>query len=132
MTINQKLGYGGMAVIVGCLLVLIGRAWTVSSVDDSPGTKLTEAQQRAIGQALARREPAFRRDAERRFPGDVWSQDDHFHNLEQRWARRVAAKHGVPLIEVLRAIDEDLRTNKRTDPLRRATAAPCKPRPFYD
>jgi hypothetical protein len=84
-----------------------------------------------VGRAAAALEPAWREKSRKSFPGDLWSQDDDFHGAERQWVLEEARRHRTSLGEVLRAIDQDLRAHPPQPP-RKATAAPCKPRPFYD
>jgi hypothetical protein len=84
----------------------------------------------AIARTVADSESAARDRAREAFPGDRWSQDDDFHNHEARLARRLAATHRTGLDHVFAIIDADLRSQRV--PARKATAAPCKPRPFYE
>jgi hypothetical protein len=117
-------------VLVGAVVTVMGLAATRPALPAPRG--LTEAEQRQVFAELARWEPEARLEAEESFPGDPWSQDDHFHNLEQQRAGRVAARLRTSVGEVLRAIDEGLRQGWSPELPRRATVAPCRPRPFYD
>lgn len=92
-----------------------------------------DAQQRltrAVAQ-LASEEPNWRREAQRMFPGDAWSQGDHFGNVERGRARALASRQGVSLRTVLRAIDDDIHL-RRAGQSERGRSAVCVPRPFYD
>jgi hypothetical protein len=121
----------GWAVAALCLGAAMARALT-SEGPPTPSGRLDGAALRAVGRAAAREEPGWRRDTWRRFPGDAWSQDDDFGATEWRWAREEAQRRGVPVSEVFRAIDAELRASAPLAPPREAGAAPCKPRPFYD
>jgi hypothetical protein len=91
-----------------------------------------EATRRAFFDAAARAEPGMRARAADGFPGDIWSQDDDFHNAEQRLAGDLAARHGAGVADVLRAIDEGLRERwPVAGPPPRTTVPPCHPRPEY-
>ena len=115
------------------VLVAVVAATAPDTVDASKPTRpTTEAERRQIFAEVIRGEPAARRRTERHFPGDRWSQDDDFHNWEQRMAHTVAERRGIDLSEVYRAIDEGLREGWAPELEREATAAPLKPRPFYD
>jgi hypothetical protein len=88
------------------------------------------AKARPLSRALAPMEPVFERRARRHFPGDRWSTDDDFHNMEQRWVRDTARRRGVSVGALFYAIDADIRAKRVNN--RKNTASPCKPRPFYD
>ncbi|MFP2913056.1 hypothetical protein ACLESD_50230, partial [Pyxidicoccus sp. 3LFB2] len=60
-----------------------------------------------------------------------WSQDDDFGASERSWAMSEARRRDVPVTEVFGAIDAELHAAPVLPP-RKATASPCKPRPFYD
>ena len=94
--------------------------------------RLSEQERVATFAALASSEPTWRREAESAFPGDAWSQDDDFHRRESTFARETATARGVPVEEVLRAIDEGLHGELGMSHQLVATVPPCKPRPFYD
>ena len=117
----------GLVVLVGCSAVAVGRASLVSP--PAPSRSATPAERQRIAQDLLEAERQWRAAAKRRFPGDLWSQDDDFHRVEQYRARRIAGRLKISLTDVLRAIDEGLRARPQG---RRVTASPCKPRPFYD
>lgn len=117
----------GVAVTALVGLVAIARALTAPV--PAAGRSLPAAERREIAQALAAQEPVWRSRAEAYFPGDRWSQDDDFFNQEHRAVRGMAAARGTSPGEILRAIDEGLRTAPAN---RKVSAAPVKPRPFYD
>jgi hypothetical protein len=84
---------------------------------------------------IAAEEREWARLAVQAFPEDDWSMRDDFHSRETRRMRELAKQHGVPLEDVLRAVDDDLHlAGARADSpdFRGARAVPCKPRPFYD
>jgi hypothetical protein len=84
-----------------------------------------------IGRALRGNEAWFRQEALRRFPGDPWSQGDHFGRLEADFVRAIAAGENLRPGAVLEAIDRDVRAAPYAAP-RRGWVPPCMPRPFYD
>ena len=90
---------------------------------------LSPAERRELAASLARQEPYWQDYSERHFPGDRWSQDDDFFNLEQQAVRSLAQSRGTSPATVLLGIDELLRAAPSG---RKVTASPCKPRPFYD
>jgi hypothetical protein len=90
---------------------------------------LSPAERHELAASLARQEPYWQEFSERHFPGDRWSQDDDFFNLEHQAARSLAQSRGTSPGTVLLGIDELLRAAPRG---RKVTASPCKPRPFYD
>ncbi|MCP3136379.1 hypothetical protein [Pyxidicoccus xibeiensis] len=97
-----------------------------------PQRRLSDAERAQVGLAAAAEEPARRRASRHSFPGDHWSQDDDFGASERRWAVDEAHRRGVPVTDVLGAIDAELHSSAPVVPPRKATASPCKPRPFYD
>jgi hypothetical protein len=114
-------------VLVACVAVVVGRASL--AVTPAPNRSATKAERESIALDLIESEQHWRASAKRRFPGDHWSQDDDFHRVEQSRARSIASRRKITLTDVLRAIDEGLRSHPQG---RRVTASPCKPRPFYD
>lgn len=103
----------------------------LSAERTGPTRSLSEAEQSAVGRAAAALEPTWRRETRRAFPGDNWSQDDDFQNRERAWVFGEARLRDVTPREIFRAIDVDLHAHPPSPP-RKATASPCKPRPFYD
>ena len=117
----------GAGVALACALVAVARAGTAPV---PPPARVPSAEERGeMARSLARQEPAWRRAAERLFPGDRWSRDDDFFNQEHRAVRGIAAARGTNPGQVLRAIDEELRAHPDG---RKVGASPIKPRPFYD
>jgi hypothetical protein len=116
-----------LAVIGVCFAIVLLSSKTAEP-PEAP-RRATPDERARIARRLATQEAQWRLISQRRFPGDRWSQDDDFHNAEQRAARAAAAGHRIHLSDVLLGIDEGLRADPRG---RRTTASPCKPRPFYD
>ncbi len=96
-----------------------------------PPQRLSAAEHEQVGRAAADQEAEWRRKSRSAFPGDRWSQDDDFGASERRWAVDEARRRHVPVTDVMEAIDAELRSHA-VPPPRKATASPCKPRPFYD
>lgn len=119
---------GGLALAC-CVVVALIRALTADF--PAPKNRLGAADRERVGRAAAREEPVWREKARKSFPGDLWSQDDDFGASERSWINREAARRRVPVVDVLQAIDEDLRAHPPQPP-RSSTAAPSRPRPFYD
>lgn len=119
------------AVFAACVAVAIGRAATAP--EPPSARSASAAERRAFAGQVAAAEADWQINAARKFPGDHWSQDDDFHNVEQRVVRQAARQLGVQPSDLLRAIDENLhdQTAQGRSP-RRASVVPCKPRPFYD
>lgn len=117
-----------IGVIVAAFVTAISLSLTTSRYRPIPIED--DANVMKFAKKLADRETGFRDRSRRHFPGDVWSQDDDFHNMEQRWVRGVAKQNDFSVGELFYAIDKDIRS-KRV-PNRRSSASPCKPRPFYD
>lgn len=119
-------GVAAGATVLSVLVVTIGAA-TVTP--PSPGRVLSAHERAILATSLARREPAWQLEAERAFPGDLWSQDDDFFNREQTHLRELAQLFGTSPGQILRGVDEQLRAKPQG---RKIGAHPCKPRPFYD
>jgi hypothetical protein len=122
-------------VILGVVaLVAIARAATgapPSSV--AKATKpMTPELARDAYRDITSRERGMRRDAAVKFPGDLWSQDDDFHERENESTRSFAGSHEVPLESVVRAIDDGMREHwPTTGGTPQATVPPCRPRLSY-
>jgi hypothetical protein len=119
---------GGL-VLACCVVVALIRALTADF--PAPKNRLGAADRERVGRAAAREEPVWREKTRKTFPGDRWSQDDDFGASEKAWINGQASRRRVPVVDVLQAIDEDLRANPPRPP-RSSTAAPSRPRPFYD
>jgi hypothetical protein len=116
----------GALVGFGCFAVAIARVSSAPELAQRAHSSPDELA--AAARRLAASEPAWWASAERTFPGDRWSEYDHFHNLEQMAIRREAVRLGVSVDRIVVAVDAELRTNPGD---RRVGTAPCKPRPFY-
>jgi len=90
-----------------------------------------ERTARRIFESIAAAEPSIRARAAGNFPGDPWSQDDDFHAVEGQRAVQLAASNKVALGEVLRVIDEGMRSGWQRSASIQPTVAPCRPRPVY-
>jgi hypothetical protein len=118
---------------VGVSVTLLTAAWIglrVATAPASPAQRvLSPAERRELAASLARQESYWQDFSERHFPGDRWSQDDDFFNLEHQAVRGLAQGRGTSPGMVLLGVDELLRAAPKG---RKVTASPCKPRPFYD
>lgn len=124
------------AVAVVVLVVTVDFvAGKARSAPRAPAGRIaTIGEARYVATAIATEEPGWRNKSEESFPGDHWSQRDDFHAQERDKAKDLASSQKLPIEQVLRAIDEDVRASRRVgaaDP-RGAKAVPCKPRPVYD
>jgi hypothetical protein len=127
----RRVAVAGWVAFTLCAGTAVVRAATVR--EPLPPSRRLSAEERAeVGRAAAREEPEWRRKSRQSFPGDAWSQDDDFGASERQWAVDEARRRGVPVTDVLWAIDEELHASSPVLPPRKATASPCKPRPFYD
>jgi hypothetical protein len=115
-------------VVLTCGIAAV-RASTASV--EGATRRLSLDERRAVGRAAAAAEPAQRKDTWHRFPGACWAEDDDFHATEWSWVRGEASRRGVPVIDVLLAIDEDLRAYP-VEPPRKSNECPSKPLPYYD
>jgi hypothetical protein len=122
----RRWGWGGLLLLWTLVVVR-----SLTAPGEVPPNRLDAATRAALGRQAHEKEPEWRLETQRRFPGERWSQDEDFHATENAWVRAQAARHRAPIADVLRAVDEDLKAHPPAPP-RKATAAPCKPRPFYD
>jgi hypothetical protein len=121
----------GSSIALAACAVALARALTASPV---PNFAVADpATRRAMFSAIAADETKMRRDAAKKFPTDLWSQDDDFHQSELKRAKAVAAEHGVRLGDALSAIDEGMREHWPLAPgiPMRTTVPPCQPRAIY-
>lgn len=125
----RRASLAGWLVFALCGATAVVRAAT--SRLPPPERRLSPAERAEVGRAAAAEEPGWRLRSRHAFPGDHWSQDDDFGASERSWAVGEASRRGVPVTDVLDAIDAELRSAP-VQPPRKATASPCKPRPFYD
>jgi hypothetical protein len=108
---------------------LIGHVLTQPALP-SAGTPDDAASAR-IAAATSAAEPGFRREALEMFPGDPWSQGDHFAARERSLVQALAAQENVRTGAVFDAIDRDIKQG-RPGARERGRVAPCMPRPFYE
>jgi hypothetical protein len=126
----RRAGLTGWSLFALCAVASVVRAATASS---APERRHLTAEERAqVGRAAASEEPNWREHSLHNFPGDRWSADDDYGASERAWAVGEAERRGVPVKEVFQAIDEEVHASGPLQPPRKAWAAPCKPRPFYD
>lgn len=109
-------------------------AWVRSVPALVPAGRGSEDARGAVADAVRAAEIGFRRDALERFPGEPWSQGDHFGARELDLVRELAHDHGMRPGAVLDAVDRDVKSHAFDGPgLRdRGRVAVCMPRPFYD
>jgi hypothetical protein len=116
---------------VALVAIAVARAASAPVPLDAPPA--TEEARREAFEEIVADEPSMRIEAAHAFPGDAWSQDDDFHQRQQKRARQVAASRGMRLGDVLRALDDGLRegwpaaSRVGMDP----GVAPCRPRLSY-
>jgi hypothetical protein len=77
------------------------------------------------------RERKMRREAAVKFPGDLWSQDDDFHERENETVRSFAGSHEVSIASVVQAVDDGMREHWPTTGTPQGTVPPCRPRLSY-
>lgn len=111
-------------------------AWGLATAPARPPAGDGDARQRARAALQVRhREPALRRRALEKFPGDPWSQGDDFANGERQLVRALASPQGMRPGAVLQAIDADVKAHPmRAHPqsgFTRGQVPPCMPRVFY-
>jgi hypothetical protein len=117
--------------IVLCVVTLaaIVRAATAKPLED--GKPITEPVARMVYRDVTSRERTMRRDAAVKFPGDLWSQDDDFHERENEQVRSNASGKEVRLTDAIRAVDDGMRAHWPTSVQPIATVPPCRPRLSY-
>lgn len=112
------------------VLALIG--WRLQATPRRlPGGALDAAGRARAAADLRAQEAEFRRQALELFPGDPWSQRDHFAARERELANRLASELKVRVGSVLAAFDQDVKSD-RVAGRERGRVAPCMPRPFYE
>jgi hypothetical protein len=120
------------AIVAACAAIVVWRAATAPA-PEAASRRADVAMRGMLAADIAASEDAWREKSEEEFPLDVWSQRDAFHAHESLRIRELAASQGVPVSDVLRAIDEDLHSIPHASSEKRgARAVACKPRPFYD
>lgn len=117
--------------IVLCVVTLVAvvRAATATPPDD--GNAITEAAAREVYRDVTSRERSMRREAAVKFPGDLWSQDDDFHERENEQVRSLAKSKSMRFSDVVRAIDDGMRAHWPSSVQPIATVPPCRPRLSY-
>jgi len=114
----------GVVAVLACV-----RAATAKPPAD--GGAMNDAVARDVYRDVTSRERSMRRDAAVKFPGDLWSQDDDFHERENERVRALAGDKGVRLTDVVRAIDDGMRARWPTNVQPVAIVPPCRPRLSY-
>jgi hypothetical protein len=117
------------AVLAALLLVALARILSASSAAH-PLPISPELAHRAYSEIVGR-EPTMRREAALKFPGDPWSADDDFHEREQQAVRGFAGHQGVPIGDVLRALDDGMHERWPASASPIAQVPPCRPRLMY-
>ena len=105
--------------------------WTAPAIA-TPKT-LTNDERMQVFSGFAMEEPRMRRQAEKDWSTDPWSQDDAFHNLEHQRAWNLANQMKTSEAEVLRAVDDGMREGwPQWGAQMKTTVPPCRPRPITD
>ena len=117
------------AVVVVVTLAAVVR---VATAHPPPtGKTLTEVGAHDAYRDVTSRERQMRRDAAVKFPGDLWSQDDDFHQREADEMRSFSSGREVRLSDVLRAVDDGMHERWLSPVTPIATVPPCRPRLSY-
>jgi hypothetical protein len=120
-------------VVASAVVVAIVRAATGGLPADA--RKLHKPMTSALAHEayldVTSRERSMRRDAAVKFPGDLWSQDDDFHERESEATRNFANDHDLAITDVVAAIDDGMRERWPTSGPVQATVPPCRPRLSY-
>ena len=134
--VDAKVTLGASAVLVAVIGLVASQA--ASAPRPAAGRAATLGELHYLATEVATQEPSWRSRSEESFPGDHWSQRDDFHAQERDKVKDLAGAQKLPVEQVLRAVDADVRAlrsrlgpNVTADP-RGARAVPCKPRPIYD
>lgn len=117
------------AAVAFTTVVAVVRA--VAARPPADAAPMPSEAERAAYEAMVDKEIVMRVESARKFPGEPWSIDDHFHDQEQSAARRYAAVHGVRLGDVLRAIDDGLHAHWHAAATPNPSVPPCRPRLTY-
>ena len=115
--------------LAGVFALALCRALTASSATKAP--PITQDQARRAYADIVGSEPSMRREAALKFPGDPWSADDDFHQREQDSVRSFAGHKGVPIGDVLGAIDDGMHARWPASASPIAQVPPCRPRLMY-
>jgi len=95
--------------------------------------KLDDEERKRVFNIFSQEEPQMRKQAQKDWAADPWSQDDAFHNLEHQRAWGLAGSMNTSEAEVLRALDDGMRENwPRWGAAMKTTVPPCRPRPITD
>lgn len=130
---SPRVSLAASLVLVSVVGLVASRA--ASAPRTAPARIASAGELRYLATEVATQEPAWRLKSEQSFPSDHWSQRDDFHAQERDKLKELADAQKLPVEQVLRAVDLDVRAAHKpgmdADP-RGARAVPCKPRPFYD
>ncbi|HEY1954773.1 MAG TPA: hypothetical protein VGH28_04160 [Polyangiaceae bacterium] len=110
-------------------LVAVGRA--VFATMPAPGKPLDAAGEHDAYRDIVSRERSMRREAAVKFPGDLWSADDDFHQREADAMRSFATSRTARLGDVIRAVDDGMHERWQGAGQPIATVPPCRPRLSY-
>ena len=119
------------AKTVVALVAIAALVRAVTASMPSPGKPLDEVGAHDAYRDVTSRERSMRREAAVKFPGDLWSQDDDFHQRETDAVRAFATSRGVRLGDVVRAVDDGMRERWLGAGKPIATVPPCRPRLSY-
>ena len=120
-------------VVASVVVIAIVRAATggASASVVKPTKPMTPELAHDAYRDITSRERQQRREAAVKFPGDLWSQDDDFHERENESTRSFAGGHEVAISDVVRAVDDGMREHWPTFGVPQATVPPCRPRLSY-
>jgi hypothetical protein len=117
--------------IVLCVVTLLAVVRVATARPPEDGKAITDAVAHDVYRDVTGRERTMRRDAAVKFPGDLWSQDDDFHERENEQVRSIASGKGVRFTDVVRAVDDGMHAHWATNVQPIATVPPCRPRLSY-
>ncbi len=119
-------------VVALVLVVAVVRAATSKAPVEAATKPMTPEIARDAYRDITNREKTIRRESAVKFPGDVWSADDDFHERENEAVRSFANSHEVRVSDVVRAVDDGMREHWPTNATAiQATVPPCRPRLSY-
>ena len=125
------------ALVAAIVIVAVIRAATggLPAKDRRVIKPMTPEVARMAYRDITSRERSMRREAAVKFPGDLWSQDDDFHERESEATVSFAKGHDVAIPDVIAAVDDGMKQRwpsglgGGSQP--QATVPPCRPRLAY-
>ncbi len=123
--------YAPAAMLVGLFGLAVGLTRSTAHIPPAfpPVTEMGERN--TIYFQVASEESRMRAEGAKEFPADTWSQDDAYHNLEFKKAKKMAADRKRNLGDILQAIDDGMHERWPSPYPMNPKIIPCKPRPIH-